>query len=179
MIADAQQYLGKQRIPTIEDQAVRRPWTNEIIHFEDRPLLDRMGTQSQPRAGRFLLVMAAFSVAREAGGWILGDGLEAWFGLALDPFAESLLLQSVVALLGLGVAAYFAKGAPDAAARRHMHVTLLASLGIGLLLALLSHFVGYANALSWPLIPVYLLWAWAEVISGPCAPMTSPRSAQV
>jgi hypothetical protein len=60
-----------------------------------------------------------------------------------------------------------------------MLVTLLAALGIGLILALWSYLVGYTHALSWLLVPVYLLWAWAEAVSGPRAPLVSAPSAPV
>lgn len=181
MIAGAQQILGKQGMPVMEGLAPRVLHTNDILYVVGSPLpesaggrLGASGRQAQPQTFRFLLVMAVISVAREVGVWALGDVLLSWFGVVLDPSAQSMVLQLAVSLVGIGAAAGFSKATPDPAARRHMLVTLLAALGIGLLIALFSYLVGHTNALSWLLIPVYLLWAWAEAVSVPIVPVASP-----
>jgi hypothetical protein len=97
--------------------------------------------------------------------------------VAVDPSVQSIVLQLIVSVAGIGVAAGFSKGTSDPAARRHMLVTLLAATGIGLILALLSYLVGYTKSLFWLLVPVYLFWAWAEAVSGSSVPVANAQSA--
>jgi hypothetical protein len=65
----------------------------------------------------------------------------------------------------LGVVCCFSKATPGPAARRQLFLTLSAAMGIGLILVWLSHFAGCAGVLGWPLVLVYLLWAWAAAVS--------------
>jgi hypothetical protein len=109
--------------------------------------------------------MAAISLVRGIVGGLIGNALFEWFGITLDPFMLSVVLHVGATLIGIGVADFFAKAAPDSAARKHMFLTLLAATGIGLILAWLSHTVGYTGACHWPLVAVYLLWAWVEAVS--------------
>jgi hypothetical protein len=171
MIADAQQFLRQQRVPPIRGQASLPFPGRDVIYVGGTAAPRRIEGQlrdrsrpTQPQTFGFLLAMAAISVAREIGAWLVGDKLLTWFGVALDPMAQSLLLQ---VLVGIAVAATFWRGTADPAARRHLLLTLLAALAIGLVLVWLSHLSGCVNALSWPLVPVYLLWAWTEAVSGP------------
>lgn len=186
MIVGAQHIVGNQGIPAIEGLAPLLSQAHGSGYVMITPLpepvaeqLPTPGRQTQPPAFSFLLVMAAISGARDAGAWALADLLRAWFGVVADPSAQFLVLQLAISLVGIGVAARFSKATSDPAVRRHMLGTLLAALGIGLILALWSYLVGHASALSWLLVPVYLLWAWAEAVSGPRVPGTGTRSAQV
>jgi hypothetical protein len=115
--------------------------------------------------------MAMLSVAHAVGGRLIEQALLKCFGLSLDPWGLSIVLQGIASLVGLGVAASFSKVRGDAVAKRTVLLTLLAAMGIGLILAWLSHLVDHADVLSWVLVPVYLLWAWAEAISSPIARM--------
>jgi hypothetical protein len=180
MIVGAQQILGTQSIPAVAGQAPRLSHTRDTGYVVGTPLPEpagdgcgATGKQAQPQTFGFLLVMAALSVAREVGVWALGDLQLSLFGVALDPFAQLMVLQLLVSLVGTGVAAGFSKWTPDPAARRHVLVTLVAALGIGLLLALLGYLFGTTSTLFWLIVPVYLLWAWAEAVSGPIVPVAS------
>lgn len=186
MIVGAQQLLGKQSIPAAAGQAPRLSQTRDTGYVVGLPLPEPAGEgrgatarQTRPQTFGFLLVMAALTVAREVGVWALGDLQLSLFGVVLDPFAQLMVLHLLVSLVWIGVAASFSKWTPDPTARRHVLVTLVAALGIGLLLALLGYLVGATSALFWLLVPVYLLWAWAEAVSGPVFPAASapPASA--
>jgi hypothetical protein len=170
--ANALQLSYKQMTPSLGDQASRLFRIGNAVCFESAPLLDRaeecsqnVGRRARPRAFVFLLTMAAISLVCELGGGLLGDALVAWPGVPLNPFLLSGILHSVVTLVGVGVACCFSKAIPGSAAKRHMLLTLLAALGIGLILIWLSYFAGYSSACSWPLVLVYLLWAWVVAVS--------------
>lgn len=184
MIAGAQQLFGNQGMVAIEGLPPRLSRTHDIGCVLGMPLPEPAAEQprapdrqAQPPTFSFLLVMAAISGAREASVWALAGLLRAWPDVVSDPSVQSLILQLLISLAGIAVAAGFSKATSDPAARRHMLVTLLAALGIGLILALWSYLLGYTHALSWLLVPVYLLWAWAEAVSGARAPLVSAPSA--
>jgi hypothetical protein len=85
--------------------------------------------------------------------------------LTLDPFTLSVVVLAMITLIGIGLAICLSKATPEPAARGQMLLALLVAMAIGLILIGLSHFVGRADALDWPLVPVYLLWAWVAAVS--------------
>ena len=179
MSANVLQLPYQRRLPPLGDQAARVSKTRNVVYFESGPLSEGTAehlwdtnVRTHPGAFVFLLAMAAISLVREIGALLI-SALWAWFGVTVHPFLLALVLQLVVTFIGVGVAGRFSPATPGSSARRHMHVTLGVALGISLILALLSHLVGHTNALSWLLIPVYLLWACAEAVSGPVVPMKS------
>jgi hypothetical protein len=172
MTANALQLPYRQMMPAMDDQASRLFRIGDVVYFESAPRLDLVeecsqdeGKRTQPYAFVFLLAMAAISLVCEVGGGLIGDALLTWFGVPLDPFVLSGALHSVATLVGVGVARCFSKVTPGSAAKRHMLVTLVAAMGIGLILVWLSRLAGYTNALDWPLVLVYLLWAWVAAVS--------------
>jgi len=156
----------------LEGRASRLLQIGDTFYFESEPWPDlaeeRLGSEGKRMLSRalvFLLAMAAASVAREVGHWLIRLALLVWFGLTLDPFMLSVALQLVVTLFGIGVACRLSKVMPGSTARWHMLLTPVAALGISLILAWLGHLIGYTNALNWPVVLVYLLWAWATAVS--------------
>jgi hypothetical protein len=172
VISNALQLPSVQRMPASEDHASGLQQTNRTVCFGSGPLpvltgprFWNEGKRTLPCTLVFMLAMAAISIACEISDWLLGHALLAWFSLTLDPFILSVVLHLVVTLIGTGVAISLSKATPDSAARRHMLLTLLAAMAIGLILTWLSHLVGYKDALDWPLVLVYLLWAGAAAVS--------------
>ena len=172
MIADAMQLAYGSRTPALEEQAPRRVHTRTVLRLDGDLLLDGSGARlrddgrpSGPHTLVFLLCMAAITLVRQVGDGLIGYALLDWFGVAFDPCLVSGSLHLGVTLVGVGMAGCFSKSTRNSAARRHMFLTLLAALGIGLILVWLSHFVGYTGASTWPFVVVYLLWAGAEAVS--------------
>lgn len=172
MIAKAAQLPCKQIMSARDDQAARLFRIGNVVYFESAPLLDLTEGCFQERVERtksrafvFLLAMAAISMVRELGGGWLGNALFAWSGVTFDPFILAGALHPVVTLVGIGVACCFSKRALGLAARRHLLLTLLAAMGIGLILVWLSYLVGCSNVRGWPLALIYLLWAWVAAAS--------------
>jgi hypothetical protein len=170
MIANALQVPYGQRMPAIDDQGSHLLQTG-MVSFGVAPLPDPVGEclrgagrQARPRGYLFPLVMAAVSVACEVGRHLLANALLAWFGVTLDPFVQCVALQVVVALIGIGLVGRFGK-APDPDSRWQMVLTLAAAFGIGLILTWLGRSIGCTDALRWPLVLAYLLWAWAAATS--------------
>jgi hypothetical protein len=171
MIANALQ-LQQKRTSAVEDRVPRLLQTSDMVRFEGTPQPEltgeciwNEGERTRSRAFVFPLAMVAISIAREVGTLLIGNALLAWFGTTFDRFILSVVLQLVVMLIGIGMVSRFSKASPDSAARRHMVLILLAAMAIGLILAWLSRLVGDSNALTWPLVLVYLLWAWAAAVS--------------
>jgi hypothetical protein len=123
------------------------------------------GQQTRPYALVFLLCMAAISLVRGVGDGFIGNAFLEWWGVALDPLVRSFVLHVGATLVGIGAAGFFVKATLDSSVRKHMLLILVAAMGIGLILAWLSHIVGYTDACHWPLVAVYLLWAWVEAVS--------------
>jgi putative flippase GtrA len=129
---------------------------------------DRFQRQGNPTIGsvsRFLVVMASVSLASKIVEWLASSVLAGEFGVMLDPFGLSVARQVVVMLIGIGVAYRVSRHGQDAAARRHMLLTPLVAMGIGLMLAWLGQLVGQTNAFDWPVALVYLLWAWGSAVT--------------
>jgi hypothetical protein len=170
--ANALQFPGEQRMPATKDEASHPLQRGLIVYSAGMAVHELAGERfwvegklRQPRAFVFLLAMAAVSVACKVGERLICNTLLAWLGLTFDPFLLSVALQAAVTLVGIGAASRFSKATPGPAARGHLLVTLLAAMGIGLILAWLSRLAGYTKALDWPLVLVYLLWAWAAAVS--------------
>jgi hypothetical protein len=123
------------------------------------------GKRTFPCAPVFLVVMAVVSLAFEICNWLIGPALLSQFGVILDLFSLSVARQSLLMLLGIGVAGCFSKWFPDSAERRHMFLTPLVAMGAGLILAWLGQLVGQSNAFDWQIVLVYLLWAWGSAVS--------------
>jgi hypothetical protein len=179
MSANALQLPYQRRMPPRGDQVSSVSRIGNLVYFESGPLSEGTAEhlwdaneRTHSGAFVFLLIMAAISLVREIGALLL-SALWAWFGVTVHPFLLALVLQLVVTFIGVRVASRLSPATPGSSVRRHMLVTLGMALGIGLILALLGHLVGHTNALSWLLIPVYLLWACAEAVSGPVMPMKS------
>jgi hypothetical protein len=166
MAANVLQAPCQRRMPLPQDRGSRLVQIGNVVYFESGPLPDLTGEplceesrRTRPRTFVFLLGMAVASLAREVSDLLISSALRAWFGVNLDPFTLSLLLQLLVTLVGIGLASRFWHANPGSTVRRHILLAPIVALGIGLILSWLSHFVGYANALDWPLVLIYLLWA--------------------
>ena len=113
----------------------------------------------------FLVVMASASLAAKIAELLASSMLAEEFGVLLDPFGLSIARQAIVMLLGIGVAYRFSRHGQDSAARRHMFLTPLVAMGVGLMLAWLGQLVGQTSVFDWPVTLVYLLWAWGSAVS--------------
>ena len=120
--------------------------------------------QTMRSVSRFLVVMAAVSLASKIVEWLVSDTLSK-LGVSLDPFSLSVARQALVTLLGIGVAYCLSRQGQNPAAKRQMLLTPMVAMGIGLMLAWLGQQVGQTNAFDWPVIMVYLLWAWGSAVS--------------
>jgi hypothetical protein len=172
MIAKAMQLPYSSRTPALEEKAPRRVHSRTVLRLDGDPLPDLTGAcfwdkdrPTGPHTLVFLLCMAAITLIRQVGDGLIGYALLDWFGVASDPCLVSGALHLGITLVGVGVAGCFPKSTRNSAVRRHISLTLLAALGIGLILVWLSHFVDYAGASTWPSVLVYLLWAGAEAVS--------------
>jgi hypothetical protein len=171
MTTDVMQLPRGNRISAVRERGARLLQTRHVLRFDGVLFPDLTGKcardedqQTQPYALAFLLCMAAISLVRGVGVLLGNAFLEGW-GVALDPFVRSFVLHMGATLVGIGMAGFFVKVTLDSTARRHMLLILLSATGIGLILAWLSHIVGYTDACHWPLVVVYLLWAWVEAVS--------------
>ena len=169
MYANALQLPCRQALPAQASEAPHSRRTSIVICFDGLPLAELPGELSaykgQRRVLAFLLVMAAVSLASEVGGCLVGAALRAWFGLTIEPWLLSLVLQLTVTLVGTRVASLYTGAAHHSAARWQILLALLAATGISLILAWLSRLVGQATTLDWPLALVYLLWASASSVA--------------
>jgi hypothetical protein len=123
------------------------------------------GRRARPYAPVFLLSMVVISLVRGVGDGLIGNVFFEWFNVAPDPFILSIVLNLGGTLAGLGVAGCFSRVPLDLIGRKHMLLVLLAGMGINLILVWLGRSIGYADVCNWPLVVVYILWAWAEVTS--------------
>jgi hypothetical protein len=172
MIVNAWQLPSQRDASEVNEQLSSLFQASSTLHlrFDHEPEL--VHEFHQVRAKRtipctliFLVVMAAVSLAFDICGRLIGPALLSRFGLSLDPVSLSVARQSIVALLGIGLAGCFSKHAPDSAQRQHMLLTPLLAMAVGVILAWLSQLVGQSNALDWLVILVYLVWAWGSAVS--------------
>ena len=172
IISNALKLPSVQRMTASEDQASGLLQSHRTVCFGSNPLPMLTGPRfweerkrALPCTSVFMLAMSAICIVCEISDWLLSDALLVWLSLTLDPFILSVALQLVATLIGIGVAICLSRATPDSAARGHMLLTLLAAMAIGLILTWLSHLVGYTDAIDWPLVLVYLLWAGAAAVS--------------
>ena len=137
---------------------------NHLLDSGDLRLQDS-GNRPLPRVSGFLVGMAATSLALEVGSSVLGKMLLSWFNVAIDPLALAVAHHSVLMVLGIGVVCYLWRHAPDTAQRRHMFLTPILAMGVGLILVGLGRLVGQTGALDGLVGLVYLLWAWVSALS--------------
>jgi hypothetical protein len=110
--------------------------------------------------------MACTSLALSLADVAVPGGLLRLCGLSLDPISMLLIPRFVVILAGTGLGSWLCQRRSEPAERRGIILAGVAALGLVLAASLLTNLVGGANAASWLIAPVYLLWAWGSAVSG-------------